>query len=116
MRILAVDDSRESLYLLETLLKGSGYEVGSAANAAEALEKLRAEGCDMAISDILMPFMDRFQLCMKLKEYDKLRAIPFILYTATCSDERDEELAWRLGADKFVRKPIDPGEFIYKGH
>lgn len=112
MRILAVDDNRENLYLLETLLKGCGYEVGSATNGAEALEKLHIEGFDMVISDILMPVMDGFQLCMKLKADDRLKAIPFIMYTASYSDEKDEELAWRLGADKFVRKPMEPDKFI----
>ncbi len=112
MRIIVVDDREEEQYLAETLLKGSGYEVDKATNGAEALEKLCADGFDMIISDILMPVMDGYQLCRECKEDKKLRNIPFVFYTATYKDERDEELASKVGADRFIRKPIDPGEFI----
>jgi PAS domain S-box-containing protein len=112
MKILIVDDNKENLYFLETLLKGNGYQVISAANGAEALEKLRTDGFDMIISDILMPVMDGFQLCRECKMDDNLQDIPFIFYTATYVDEKDEELALALGADKFIRKPMEPDEFM----
>jgi PAS domain S-box-containing protein len=112
MKIIIVDDNKENLYLLETLLKASGYEVVSAANGAEAFEKLHAEALDMIISDILMPVMDGFQLCRECKSDEKLKHIPFVFYTATYTDEKDEKLALKLGADKFIRKPVEPDEFI----
>jgi len=112
MKILIVDDNRDNLYLLKTLLKGRGYEVVSAINGSEALEKLRAEATDMVISDILMPVMDGFQLCREVKRDDKLKDIPFVFNTGTYTDEKDEELAFKMGADKFIRKPVEPDEFI----
>jgi len=112
MKILIVDDIKENLYLLEVLLKGSGYEVVSAGNGAEAIEKLRTESIDIIISDVLMPIMDGFKLCKEVKGKDELKNIPFIFYTATYKDERDEKLASMLGADRYVRKPIEPDEFI----
>jgi len=112
MRILIVDDNKESLYILEALLKGGGYEVVSAGNGAEALEKLSTKSVDMIISDVLMPVMDGFKFCKEVREQDELKNIPFIFYTATYKDEREEKLASKLGADKYILKPAEPEELI----
>jgi PAS domain S-box-containing protein len=112
MRTLIVDDKKENLYLLETLLKGCGYEVVSASNGAEALEKLHTHDFDVIISDILMPVMDGFQLLHEVKKDEKWKGIPFVFYTATYTDKKDEDFALQLGADMFIRKPMDPDEFI----
>ncbi|MCX6006929.1 MAG: response regulator, partial [Chloroflexi bacterium] len=112
MRIIVVDDYPENRYLLEVLLKGHGHQVSSANNGAQALEQLAAGKFDLIISDILMPVMDGYQLCLKCKTDAMFKHIPFIFYTATYVEKLDEELALRLGADRFIRKPADPEEFV----
>lgn len=114
IRVLIVDDKEEARYLLETLLKGVGNEVASAGNGAEALDRLRAQDFDIIITDILMPVMDGFQLCLHVKQDDRLRGIPLVFYTATYVDENDEDLAMMMGAHGFIRKPEEPKEFIKK--
>ncbi len=106
--IVIVDDDAQNTYLLQTILGGSGYRVTTAANGAEALEKARAELPDMVVADILMPVMDGFELCRIWKADELLKDVPFVFYTATYTDPRDEQLALRLGADRFLVKPQEP--------
>ena len=111
--ILIVDDRENSLILLESLLKESGYNVVSTINGKDALEKLRSDKeYDLIISDILMPEMDGFMLCKSVKTDEKLKDIPFIFLSASYVDEKDEMFALKLGAEKFLRKPFKPVEFL----
>jgi len=114
MKILSVDDKVENLYLLEAMFKGADcdYQVVSAHNGVEALEVLGRDKFDLIISDILMPQMDGFELCRQVKQRDDLRHIPFIFYTATYTEKKDEELGLRLGASRFIFKPQEPERFL----
>ena len=110
--ILIVDDNSQDLTLLQTLLNRHGYGVTAAANGAEALEKARSERPDMIISDILMPIMDGFKLCREWMRDDRLKDVPFVFYTATYTDPKDEEFALGLGVERFIVKPQEQGVFL----
>lgn len=112
--LLIVDDNDDNLYLLSALLEGHGYEVERAQNGSEALTKALATLPDMIISDILMPVIDGFTLCKIFKADDRLRQIPFVFYTATYTDPRDEKLALDLGVDAFIVKPAEPEAFLLR--
>jgi PAS domain S-box-containing protein len=112
-KILIIDDKEDDLFLLENILKNYGYKTVSAPNGAEALKRLHSdEGFDMIITDILMPVMDGFKLCMNVKKDEVFKNIPFIFHTAAFTDEKDEMFALKLGADKFILKPIEPEKLI----
>ncbi len=116
MNILIVDDREDNLYLLRSLLGGNGYSVHACANGEEALAYLQHNEVNLIISDILMPVMDGFQLCRKIKSAPKTAAIPVIFYTATYTGPQDEELAMKVGASRFVIKPCEPEIMIRTIH
>jgi len=111
-RALIVDDIKENLYLLESLLKGNGYATVIASNGAEALGLALKDPPDIIIADILMPVMDGYTLCREWKKINVLKNIPFVFYTATYTHPKDGEFALSLGADKFIIKPQEPESFM----
>lgn len=111
-RVLIVDDRPENLYVLRVLLSGHGYEVMEAHHGAEALTLARQSPPQLIISDLLMPVMDGYTFLRHWKADERLKGIPFIVYTATYTEPRDEKLALDLGADAFIIKPAEPDAFM----
>ena len=112
MKILVVDDKKDNLYFLESLLSGNGYVVTTVNNGQHAINALDTAEYNLIISDILMPVMDGFELCRRVKADAKFKDIPFIFYTATYTEKKDEEFALNLGASKFLIKPQEPEVFL----
>ena len=98
--------------ILREILEAEEHIIEEAINGKEALKIARKSPPGMIISDVLMPVMDGFTLCFKWREDERLKDIPFIFCTATYTDEKDEELALQVAADRFIRKPIESDEFI----
>ena len=112
IRLMVVDDNEENLYMLQALLEGNGYETATARHGVEALLKAYEAPPDLVISDLLMPIMDGFTLLRLWKANERLNHIPFVVYTATYTEPKDERLAIDMGADAFIIKPAEPEAFI----
>jgi diguanylate cyclase (GGDEF)-like protein/PAS domain S-box-containing protein len=108
MLVLVVDDEEASRYLLESLLKAHGIEVDSAEDGEKALAMAQARKPDAIVTDILMPNMDGYQLCVRLKSDPELRDIPIMVYTSSFGDPEDKNFALSLGVDTFLIKPQEP--------
>jgi len=109
-RVLVVDDERDIVDLIRYNLKQEGYEVSVAYDGQEALEAAAA-GTDMVILDLMMPVLDGFETCKRLKADSKTSGIPVIFLTAR-SGEVDEVIGLELGADDYIQKPISPRKLV----
>ncbi|HTY09815.1 MAG TPA: ATP-binding protein [Bacteroidota bacterium] len=112
LTILVVDDVEENLELLQDLFTESGYNVIAARSGVEAFEVFNRETVHLIIADAMMPRMDGFQLCRKVKENPKNAKTPFIIYTGNYVDEEDQELARNVGVDRYVMKYAGLGSLI----
>jgi diguanylate cyclase (GGDEF)-like protein len=101
-RILLVDDEPAQLKLSATYLSQLGFDVITATSGAEGLAKARAIRPDAILSDVLMPVMDGFHLCMKVRSDPELAGIPVVLLSNYYDQEADKELARRVGAYALV--------------
>jgi len=103
--ILIVDDHPTNRKLLRAMLEAEGYKVFDAAEGVEALTLLEREPVDAIISDILMPRMDGYRLCLEVRKIEKHKNLPLIIYTSTYTSPGDEKCALDFGADRYIRKP-----------
>jgi putative two-component system response regulator len=111
VRILAVDDNIQNVELLEGLLASRGYEVIKAYNGMEALKKLEETSVDMVLLDVLMPKMDGYETCRRIKSRPETRLLPVIMLTALDSIE-DKIRGIEAGADDFITKPFQKPELL----
>ncbi len=112
-RVLVADDSRLILRLAAMNLEKAGFEVITAADGLEALERARVESPDLIILDIMMPEMDGFEVCRLLKADVATSSIPVIFLTAR-GEEEDRHQGMDFGAVDFVTKPFSPRKLIEK--
>jgi PAS domain S-box-containing protein len=111
--ILIVDDFPPNRTLLKAVLVQEGFEVIEASDGIEALRLIESLPVDAIISDILMPNMDGYRLCTEVRRRERLDAVPFLFHTSTYTSHSDEALALSLGADRFIRKPIQARAIVH---
>jgi adenylate cyclase len=109
-RILVVDDQRTNAEMVSGLLRNLGYEVELALNGQEALDLVREKGPDLVISDILMPGLDGYELCRRLRANAATALLPVILVTGVEQTERIKGV--EAGADDFLAKPVNWAELF----
>lgn len=105
-KILLVDDEKDIVEFLSYNLVQEGFKVITAFNGKEALEKI-SEKPDLIILDVMMPKMDGYEVCSKIRSMEEFKNTPIIFLTAKAS-EQDEVLGLNIGADDFIQKPISP--------
>jgi diguanylate cyclase (GGDEF)-like protein/PAS domain S-box-containing protein len=104
-RLLVVDDLAENIRLMRAILKPAGYDVLAAMDGASALQMAHESAPDLILLDVMMPGMDGYNVCSRLKEDDATRSIPVIFVTAI-DDAEAETRGFALGAADFITKPI----------
>jgi diguanylate cyclase (GGDEF)-like protein/PAS domain S-box-containing protein len=112
MKILYVEDNEASRYLLEALMTAQQHQVTTAVDGEQALQELERQTFDLIISDIMMPRMDGFEFCYRVKTDAALATTPFLFYSASYTQPDDVRFALRLGADRFLIKPIPPEQLL----
>ncbi len=112
-RILLVDDERDLVEELMIRLEACGWEVLTACDGQEGLEKARRERPDLILLDVIMPKMNGYQVCRELKGVAETKMIPIILLTAK-AQENDKRLGKESGADDYIIKPSHAGLLIDK--
>ncbi|MBP8951556.1 MAG: response regulator [Armatimonadetes bacterium] len=109
--ILVVDDERHIVRLVEVNLQRAGYNVDTAYDGVEALEKVKASKPDMIVLDVMMPRMDGFEVLQNLQANSDTAEIPVIMLTAKAQDA-DIFKGWQQGVSSYLTKPFNPRELL----
>lgn len=110
-KILVVDDEQNILQMVNQTLTRSGYKVTTSADGKDALEKVQANKPDLIILDIMMPYLDGFEVLQALRRKPETRNTPVIFLTAKNND-MDIFKGWQAGVNCYLIKPFNPSELI----
>ncbi len=104
-RVLVIDDEPEITDIIETFLESAGYQVKSENSSVIGIERAKSFLPDLILLDIMMPFMDGYEVCKELKKSEETSKIPVIFLTG--KDARtDEGKSFEVGGDLFIKKPF----------
>ena len=108
-KILLVEDESDLTLIVADTLRGQGYEVVTAADGLEGLEKFKAEGADIVVADVMMPKMDGFSMAREIRRLSP--AVPLLFLTAKSTID-DVERGFAIGANDYLRKPFELRDLI----
>jgi len=110
-KTLVVDDEIYIVHILDFSLGMEGYEVITALDGEQALEKVKAEKPDLIVLDIMMPKLDGYEVCKNIKSSAETQHIPVILLSAKGRNV-DQKLGFDVGADDYITKPFSPRKLV----
>ena len=110
-KILTCDDEKHIVRLIQVNLERQGYEVITAFNGAECLEKVKEDRPDLIVLDVMMPEMSCFEVLDNVKKDPETENIPVIMLTARAQDS-DVLRGWQSGVECYLTKPFNPMELI----
>ena len=109
-KILVIEDDPIALRLARYTLENAGYQVITASNGLEGLRKAR-ERPDLVVLDIMLPGMDGFEICHRLRAEPETAQLPLLILSAK-AQEADKTTGLKLGADDYLTKPASPSEIV----
>ncbi len=112
-KILVVDDEVYIVHILDFSLRMEGYEVVTALDGEQALEKVKSDRPDLVVLDIMMPKLDGYDTCKRLKANPETHDIPVILLSAKGRNV-DQRMGFEAGADDYITKPFSPRKLVEK--
>jgi twitching motility two-component system response regulator PilH len=109
--VLVVEDSITQRKMISELLKKKGLQVSEASNGSEALQKVQTDRPDLVLMDIVMPEMNGYELCRRIKSNPQTQKLPVVMCSAK-SEEFDRYWGMKQGADAYISKPFHPAELL----
>src|SRR3989449_9224051 len=113
-RILVVDDTPANVHILQARLSANGYDIVTATDGEAALAAVRESEPDLILLDVMMPKMDGFEVCRRLRADPSLPFIPIIMVTAK-ADPKDVVAGLEAGGDEYLTKPVDQVALVARG-
>ncbi len=111
LKVLVCDDERHIVRLIQVNLERQGYQVVTAFDGKEGLEKIRTEKPNLVVLDVMMPYMDGFEVLKTIRKEPETENLPVIMLTAKAQD-KDVFEGYHYGADMYLTKPFNPMELV----
>lgn len=110
-KILVIEDDPATQRLVEYSLKQEGYQIITASNGLDGIRKALGESPDLVILDVMLPGMDGFEICYRLRSEPATKKLPILMFSAK-AQEIDKETGIKVGADDYLTKPSAPADIV----
>ena len=112
-KILVIEDDPNALRFIEYTLEQEGYQVSSAKDGLEGIKKVQDKHPDLIILDIMLPGLDGYDVCQRLRQKPETSLLPILMLSAKARQD-DRDIGLKMGADEYLTKPADPSTIVEK--